>query len=492
MGIVDNLRDLFNTSESLRRSRLGVDVAKWEDSQPWYYRNVLSQCLADGQSLPDKLYGTGKISKKDSQALLRRAKEILALRSIGDMPKAQREHLDQRYPWNKEQRPAGTLLDYFASLKHSYSSLLPIAHRAGNVNLVVSEKGKARVSDIARSHSIWLDPVDAPKELYKYRLRMNDCIAWAYSNGLIPVMMTLTVFHRWHDLARLLRVLRQSWSAFFSGSKHRKRAADVDLQGYIRRLEITINDGDKDFGEGDEPLTNAGWHPHFHAILFVPANRLEMLSAMEEKWRSAWVEIVCKQFAKEFGERIDRSYLPTFRTHGLWFSRIFDGDANSYGKLRPVKDSKYLAKIMGYDPADVYGADKELTSTTLKDSKTAFDLLADEVTAANSDLFCEYAIATKGVAAFTFSQGLEDTVAQYFEKHPFRKPSGSKCPDEKLVATIRHEVYQVLYRNGLVPQLLKIAAQGYETLCAWLKEVFVSLDVPQFCDIPFAMPRPPT
>ena len=213
---------------------------------------------------------------------------------------------------------------------------------------------------------------------------------------------------------------------------------------------------------------------------------------MEEQWRDAWVDVVCKQFAKEFGEEIDKSYLPAFRAHGLWFSRIFDGDAKTYGKLRPVKDSKYLAKIMGYDPANVYGADKELASTSLKDSKTAFDLLADEVTAANTDLFCEYAIATKGVAAFTFSQGLEDRVAQYFEKHPSRKPSASKRPDEKLVATIRREVYQILYRNGLVPQLLKVSAQGYDTLCAWLKDIFVGLGIPQFCDIPFTMPRPPT
>lgn len=74
--------------------------------------------------------------------MLRRAKEILASRAIDAMPQEQRDYLDQRYPWNKEQRPAKTLLDYFTSLKYSYSSLLPFVHRAGNVDLVVSEKGK--------------------------------------------------------------------------------------------------------------------------------------------------------------------------------------------------------------------------------------------------------------------------------------------------------------------------------------------------------------
>ena len=97
MGIIDGLKNLFNTSGSRRRSRLGVGVAFWKDSQPWYYSNVLSQLNDD--VLPDTLYGTGKISKKDSQAMLRRVKEILASRSIDSMPQEQREHLDQRYSW---------------------------------------------------------------------------------------------------------------------------------------------------------------------------------------------------------------------------------------------------------------------------------------------------------------------------------------------------------------------------------------------------------
>ena len=62
---------------------------------------------------------------------------------------------------------------------------------------------------------------------------------------------------------------------------------------------------------------------------------------------------------------------------GLMFSRVYDGDAKSYGALRHVDDSKYLAKIMGYDPAEVYGGDKEMASATLKNSKIPFDLIRD-------------------------------------------------------------------------------------------------------------------
>ena len=65
-----------------------------------------------------------------------------------------RDWLNQRYSWYHEKRAVNTLPDLFIALKYSYSSLLSGAHRVGDVNLVVAEKGKARVSDVCRSYSI--------------------------------------------------------------------------------------------------------------------------------------------------------------------------------------------------------------------------------------------------------------------------------------------------------------------------------------------------
>ena len=57
-------------------------------------------------------------------------------------------------------------------------------------------------------------------------------------------MMTLTVFHRWYYLADLLRVLQKSWDKFLvSGRPAARRKEVMGLEGYVRRLEITINDG---------------------------------------------------------------------------------------------------------------------------------------------------------------------------------------------------------------------------------------------------------
>ena len=574
MNISDDIKTLFNMRESRRRFRLGVGVADWRGSKPWYYRNVLS--LMNFGELPGKVFGIGELSSREVFSMLRRVKEYLAMRSVSVFSSEICERLDHRRVWNRERRVVGTLLDFFPALKYSYSSLLPSVHRFGSVDLVVSEKGKARVVDVARSHSIWLDPVDAPKELFKYRLRINDCISWAYNVGFVPVMVTLTIPHIWNDLDKLLEVLRRAWSSFFAGGCHRRRVERVGLVGYIRRLEITLNDSakysenfrgkdsgvsensenDKEECEknlrlkpiilepcGDESLnflksmkipprrhrknfsevsslcrrrgdvlekvppvpdTNNGWHPHFHALLFIPKDNLEVLSDLEDDWRAAWCDVVCRQFEKVIGTKVPDYSVRAMRKYGFWFSRcecpdaslssIFKvDDAKKIGdcSIRPVEDSEYLAKIMGYDPMRVYGVDMEMTASSIKNSKTFFDLLCDEVTASNCDLVCEYAIATKGIAAVTFSFGLEKKVAQYFESHPDKRPSYSKVPTEKFVASVRREVYQLLYRNALFPQLLEVAAQGYDALCSWLKQIYVELGVPQFCDDPFALPRPP-
>lgn len=499
MGIIDELKEIFNMSESKRRSRLGVGVAKWEGNQPWYYRNLLADWLGnkrpekkDGEVLPDKFvtqFGdeNGKLLIKDPYLLQRNGKKALAMRSVETLPDYIRQKIDQRRDWNKQNRPANNVLEqFFPSFQFSYATPLPQAYRKGSVDLVVSEKGNARVVDIARSHSIWLDAVDAPKELYKYRLRIQRVIKWAYKQGYVPIMMTLTIYHRWHHLDELLAVLREAWKDLFSNYAGRKRMTDVELQGWVRRLEITINDAE------ENSKSNAGFHPHFHAIIMVPKDKLQHLSDVEQEWRDAWVASVCKHFEKTFGEKIDESFLPAFREHGLVFSRYQSGSFK--GQLRPVDDGSYLAKIMGYDNAHVFGGDLEMTDSALKDSKIPFDLLRDSsLPAGNIDLWVEYAFATKGVPAIKFSNGLEDKVNAYFAEHPEQDKSSYKvCPTEVVVASLSNAVHQLLYRNFLLGDLRKKTAEGYDSLCSWLKETFVSLGVPELCECPFAMPRPST
>ncbi len=424
----------------------------------------------NSQSRLSEVLGTDKLEDKNRWKLLRRSKQLLAMRTV--TPELA-SRLELRRDWNLH-RKVTTVLDCFPSLKHSYSSLR--GKKLDGAVSILSNGQSARVDEIARSHSIRLDPVDSPKELYKYRQRIQRIIAWAYSNELVPVMMTLTVYHRWNNLAPLCRVLRGAWSDLFARSKAAQARKDyIGLRGYIRRMEETFNDGDSDFNQS----LNSGWHPHYHVILFVPRDRVSSLSDYELELRKVWVKLVRKHYLKIFGEDIPAAFLPSFEEHGLVFSRFSSavharkcGCSHARGgDLFEVHDGKYLAKVMGID-TPLYGGDTELTYSA-KFSKTPFDMLKSKVTANLSDLWCEYAIATKKIPCFTFSKGLNKEVDAYFELLSESAAASSvDLPTEGLVVSLKPEDYHRLYRHFLIGELLDKASQGYAVAKAWLKDSF--------------------
>lgn len=86
MGIVDGIKNLFNISSSKRRSRLGVEVAKWDEEQSYYYRTALVK--KTGGTLPDKFVRDvaddlegGWLKRNDVFALQRNGKKALAMRN---------------------------------------------------------------------------------------------------------------------------------------------------------------------------------------------------------------------------------------------------------------------------------------------------------------------------------------------------------------------------------------------------------------------------
>ena len=543
---------------------LGTNINEFAPEPPRYYRifqtlsesgAISPQKLSSLEStsvfigLPMKFLGSSFLTRSQSFELLRRAKLYLASRSVEDFDSLL--GLDWRRSWNRDNYAVKNLLDLFPSLKFSYESMLPFTARCSkhkvslpkvslplesrlpnrvvfdknfNVifgcqsffNIVSSERSDGtvgiRFEDICRSHSIWLDPVDSPKELYKWRLRVQRTLDWAYLNDCIPIMMTLTIFHRWHPLKRLIDVLKKSWEKLLvAGRPAKQRKEDMGLVGYIRRLEITLNDGTTtdatitdatttdatttDATTTDatttkrEPMTNAGWHPHYHVILFVQKDKLKSISEMEPQLKKEWVSIVCQKFFAEFGERIDPSYIPSFDVHGLYFSRYAEGD--NAGELRQIRDSKYLDKIEGYDHSRIFNMAKELYGSSVKNSKIPFDLLR-EVTSANIDLWTEYAIATKGLSAFRFARPFVARVNKFYDKHPELDPSfGHELPESNIVAHLNIEIERLFYRNCLLPMLKKKAAEGYDALLEWVKQKYVEWGIPELCDDPDSLPQRP-
>ena len=523
-------------AQNKRRKALGVQINCWEDNPSSFFGEKNSRYLRGSSSVPcsellRSFLGDEHIERSDRMKLLRRSKMFLSRRKFADLSE---DSIPSLYGVKGK---IETVLDCFPSLKYSYSAPLPprvimrkhgISDRLSRfcdhvrfLDVCCSPDGsskKARLNDLSRSSNLRLDPMDAPRQLFIYRCRIRRCLSWGYSVGLVPIMMTLTIFHRWHPLKKLLWVISKAWNHFFTaGYPATERSKRMGVQAYIRRLEETINNGSRESGY------NSGWHPHYHVILFVPRDKVSVVSEMEDELREAWFRSVSRYFKEAFGEEIDSSYADSFKKHGLVFSRYgydddnyslslsdnltFDKRILTYSNasvfsalgetssrraisrdlyfddsqepprkrpLRPVDDSEYVSKIVGCDPCFLYTGDSEMTSIHSKSSRIPFDLLCDD-TAENNDLWVEYALATKGVRCFIFSRHLEDRVREYFDAHPEKDSVKSFVKSDKVVAQLDSEIYHLVYQNFKVDEMLRVAVKGYEALCEWFRSFYIGL-----------------
>ena len=519
MGIVDELKEMFNMSESRRRSHVGMDVAFWQAGGLGTIESFNPpQKNADFDATPDVTLGDAELESKQLMEMLRRSKMYLGMRKPDE---ELIKRLERRRDWNIASRPIENNLDLFAAVKYSYSSAMPC--NKGQVDVVISSDGRARFSGVAHSNNMRLDPVDAQKISYKRRLEIQRALQWGYDNGFIPVMMTLTIFHdwTWQPLTKLIAVLRKSYEDLFGHKIGEKLKKSIGFQYRIFRMEETLDMNSSLVAQGEQGKLNNvvqfgkgdgihGWHPHYHVVLFVPKDNLNILSDLESKLKARWQRLVQKYYARFVGKEIPETYLPALYEHGLMISRYSEDVKDKHGRvihkqgeLYQVDDSKYLAKIMGCDSVEMYGGDKEMSESMQKDSMSPFDLLRGKPTAETADLWNEYAVATKGLSCFRFTKGFKQVIDEYFEQHPDRDPVKMKKPKEFMVAPLKEEVYHLLYRNlkleevkGTVAGFVKTAgcniSKIYELLFEWLKKLFVDwgLDEPTEEDL-FVLSRPP-
>ena len=527
MGIVDELKKMFNMSESRRRSHVGMDVAFWQAGGLGTIGTFpLKKKETAVSLLPDVILGDSKLTRKQRYEMLRRSKMLLSMRRADD---AVAKLLERRKDWNIARLPViENNLDLFPAVKYSYSSRRPDKHE---ISLVVSDGGNVRFDGLVRSCNMRLDPVDAPRIAYQKRKDIQRALQWGYDNDFIPVMFTFTIFHdhTWQPLDVLISVLRSAYDDIFDHSVGERLRDKIGFRYRIFRMEetldmknplaaqdepefVSVGGGEHERGQHDG---KHGWHPHYHVILFVPKDNLKVLDELESTLKLRWQKLVQKYYAKFVGKEIPESYLPALYEHGLMISRYSEdvvdenGDViHKQGEIYQVNDTEYFGKLMGCDSAEMYGGDKELTNSLNKNAMSPFDLLRMPVTAEIADLWNEYAIATKGKSCFRFARGFKKVINEYFEQHLDRDPVSASKPEESIVASLRDSVYHLLYRNFKVEEIRRTisdfaktaglnVAKLRELLFEWLKKLFVDwgLDEPSEKDLfvgrKFVFARPP-
>lgn len=134
--------------------------------------------------------------------------------------------------------------------------------------------GRARYGGLQTCSSVWACPVCAAKITERRRLEVREAIdAWNAQGGDVA-LVTFTVRHKRGDhlrdlLAGMMGALRRSGQ----GKEGMKFRGLFGVAGMIRSVEVTYG-------------ADNGWHPHIHALIFVPrATRFELLW---QHYRKQW------------------------------------------------------------------------------------------------------------------------------------------------------------------------------------------------------------
>ena len=158
MGIIDELKEIFNMSESKRRSRLGVRVAKWEGNQPWYYRNPLADWLR-------KKYLTNSflIFKMSSEKFLNyKARHSYALRVWRKSKQGRLFLRDKKISRHSRQPIFSCAIKFYSSARGVKSEALSLPNFFRSANSAVAVNSASLDEFNAVSHESCSTPIIKP------------------------------------------------------------------------------------------------------------------------------------------------------------------------------------------------------------------------------------------------------------------------------------------------------------------------------------------
>jgi len=265
------------------------------------------------------------------------------------------------------------------ALKSAANRLLPKDHRTTKCHrwrlpnreiqvLRGGEQSRAFYHGLQVCSSVWCCPVCASKISERRRVELAAAIATAQAMGWSVFLLTLTVPHGLgDDVAVILDQMMKAWAKLNQGRAGESLRGSIGLQGTVRALEVTHGAN--------------GFHPHFHALLFLEGELTpdQVQAIVSPRWQTVAV----------------RSGLPMpSDAHGC---RVDGGE----------KAAAYVAKGSGW------GLESELTKGHQKrgkaGSRTPWDLLRDYLDGdrASGGLFRVYAEAFHGRRQLYWSNGLK-------------------------------------------------------------------------------------
>ena len=267
-----------------------------------------------------------------------------------------------RHALHRAQRAAAKLVKKFIRQDHRITKCKWVKC-ADKVRLVVNTYGegdqtarRASYKGLVICGNVWGCPVCGSRISRIRRAEMNVLLAWARSEGLVPILLTLTARHgRSDSLERLLHGMKEAKRRLRQRAEWRR----LPFEGSVTATEITHG-------------TRNGWHPHFHELILLRATSEEEALDMARTLRSPW--------------------LASLRAYGL------DGASAAFDVRGAAEAGNYVAK---------WGVAEEMTLSGDKAGKTQdghdrgrlpsqLATLGGEGDATAAKLWVEYFEATSG------------------------------------------------------------------------------------------------
>lgn len=172
-----------------------------------------------------------------------------------------------------------------------------------NGALVVRRKDKNDAKLLGLSHcgNGWLCPVCAAKTAAKTGRLVAGALEVAKQNQQAAFMATFTIGHcRGLSCALLVDVLHLCWKRMFAQRNSKTHAGEaqafmkkfqdsIKIHHIIKACELTWS-------------FQYGWHPHFHALFFVDADKIDKVKLFEKEWAEQWEKLTLYYLTEALSE----------------------------------------------------------------------------------------------------------------------------------------------------------------------------------------------
>ena len=228
-----------------------------------------SASLASGEAAQSQPEGSG--SCKTAKSVDQNSQNAIGV--IANSPAWKAANADRQARRTQKlnhQRTAAKLLPG----SRTANCLWAVASNAAGVDVIHNmDDARSRFSGLQTCGSVWACPCCSHTISDSRRQELNDLLAWARSQGYVPVLMSLTARHtKAHKLGDLLDNLKKAKQRL----SQRREWRALPLIGSVTATEVT--------GGG-----SYGWHPHFHTLMLIEATTEAEAVEFVERLRAPWL-----------------------------------------------------------------------------------------------------------------------------------------------------------------------------------------------------------